>query len=60
MTTAEAGRLMGWTDSKMSRIETANMRIPQQDVAPLLKHYGMTEPDVVAQGSDGEADAGRA
>ncbi len=51
---------MGWTDSKMSRIETANMRIPQQDVAPLLKHYGMTEPDVVAQGSDGEADAGRA
>lgn len=38
---------LGWLGPKLSRIETANGHIRPVDVAPLLKVYGVTDPDVV-------------
>ncbi|WP_371933641.1 Scr1 family TA system antitoxin-like transcriptional regulator [Streptomyces castrisilvae] len=38
---------LGWLGPKLSQIETANGHIRPADVAPLLKVYGVTDPDVV-------------
>lgn len=39
---------LGWLGPKLSRIETANGHIRPAEVAPLLKVYGVTDPDVVS------------
>ncbi|MGW1257730.1 helix-turn-helix domain-containing protein [Streptomyces sp. NPDC002513] len=39
---------LGWLGTKLSRIETANGHIRPAEVAPLLKVYGVTDPDVVS------------
>ncbi len=39
---------MGWDESKLSRIENAKARLRWQDVGPLLKQYGVDDPDVVS------------
>jgi transcriptional regulator with XRE-family HTH domain len=53
------GRMMGWDESKMSRIETANARMPPQYVAKLLELYGVTDPDVVTGLENLARDAGK-
>lgn len=37
----------GWGDTKLSRIENANARLLAKDVAPLLRSYGVEDPDVI-------------
>ncbi|MFI0576815.1 helix-turn-helix domain-containing protein [Streptomyces tendae] len=39
---------LGWLGPKLSRIETANGHIRPAEVAPLLRVYGVTDPDVVS------------
>ncbi|WP_371127515.1 hypothetical protein [Streptomyces sp. 2224.1] len=39
---------LGWLGPKLSRIETANGHIRPPEIAPLLKVYGVTDPDVVS------------
>ena len=43
-----ASEAMGWDRGKLSRIENAKAHLPVRDVAPLLAHYGVKDPDVVA------------
>ncbi|WKX74385.1 helix-turn-helix transcriptional regulator [Streptomyces sp. XD-27] len=59
MSQDSAGRAMGWDESKMSRIEGAKARMRPQDIAPLLKLYGVTDPDVVAKLEALAKDAGK-
>ncbi|MFF3359402.1 helix-turn-helix domain-containing protein [Streptomyces sp. NPDC002917] len=42
-----AAAAMGWDSSKLSRIENAKAHIRPPVVAPLLKEYGVTDPEVV-------------
>ncbi|MBC9730239.1 helix-turn-helix transcriptional regulator [Streptomyces sp. TRM68367] len=39
---------MEWDPSKLSRIENAKAHLPVKDVAPLLSHYGVEDPTVIA------------
>lgn len=55
----QAARAMGWPESKLSRIETANARMLAKDIAPLLKQYDVTDPDVVAALEALAKDAGK-
>jgi len=43
---AAAGSL-GWHPSKLSRIENGRQHMPPEDISPLLKVYGVDEPEVV-------------
>jgi hypothetical protein len=43
-----AARAMEWIGPKLSRIETANGYIRPTEVAPLLKAYGVVDPEVVS------------
>ena len=43
-----ASEAMGWKAGKLSRIENAKAHLPVRDVGPLLAHYGVEDPDVVA------------
>ncbi|WP_405816025.1 helix-turn-helix domain-containing protein [Streptomyces sp. NBC_01390] len=43
-----AAQTMGWIGPKLSRIETANGYIRPGEVAPLLKAYGVVDPEVVS------------
>jgi Domain of unknown function (DUF5753) len=50
---------MGWDESKMSRIETANARMRPQDIAPLLKLYSVTDAEVITALENLAKDAGK-
>ncbi|NUP15543.1 MAG: helix-turn-helix domain-containing protein [Streptomyces sp.] len=43
-----AAQTMGWAGPKLSRIETANGYSRPGEVAPLLKAYGVVDPEVVS------------
>ena len=47
MSLEAAAAAMGWDSSKLSRIENAKAHIRPPVVAPLLKEYGVTDPEVV-------------
>lgn len=47
MSLDSAAAAMDWDSSKLSRIENAKAHIRPQGIAPLLKEYGVTDPDVV-------------
>jgi hypothetical protein len=49
----------GWDESKMSRIENARARLRPQDVRPLLKVYGVDDPEAVAALEGLAKDAGK-
>ncbi|GAA1904769.1 helix-turn-helix transcriptional regulator [Streptomyces sodiiphilus] len=51
--------MMGWDESKLSRIENAKARVKPQEAATLLKHYGVTDPEVVAALEALARDAGK-
>lgn len=55
----KAGEAMGWDESKLSRIENAVARMRPQDIEPLLKLYGVTDPAVVSALKDLAKDAGK-
>ncbi len=40
-TVADVARNLGWSESKLSRIETAHIGITNRDLDRLLKHYGV-------------------
>ncbi|MFI5804885.1 helix-turn-helix domain-containing protein [Streptomyces sp. NPDC051561] len=46
LTSPEAARLVGWHQSKVSRIETGRSGARPQDVALLLEVYGVREPQL--------------
>ncbi|MDT0265696.1 helix-turn-helix transcriptional regulator [Streptomyces sp. DSM 44915] len=50
---------MGWDESKLSRIETGQARIQPQFIAPLLRQYGVGDPEVVGALEELARDAGR-
>ncbi|MDT0445289.1 helix-turn-helix domain-containing protein [Streptomyces johnsoniae] len=54
-----AASAMGWDDSKLSRIETAQTRLRPQDVAELLAQYAVTDTDIVAALEGLARDAGK-
>ncbi|MCX2967449.1 MULTISPECIES: helix-turn-helix domain-containing protein [Streptomyces] len=43
-----AAQTMGWTGSKLSRIETANAHVRPAEASALLKTYGIDDPEVFA------------
>lgn len=47
MSLDSAAAAMGWDTSKLSRIENAKAHIRTQAIGPLLKEYGVTDPDTV-------------
>jgi len=54
-----AAKTMGWPESKLSRIETANARMLPKDIAPLLEQYGVTDPEIIAALEALARDAGK-
>ncbi|PVD04477.1 helix-turn-helix transcriptional regulator [Streptomyces sp. CS014] len=48
LTVEAAAALMGWQHSKLSNIENARAHLPAKDVAPLLKVYGVEDPELVS------------
>lgn len=44
LTSPQAARLVGWHQSKVSRIETARSAVKPSDVTRLLDAYGVTDP----------------
>lgn len=44
LTSPEAARLVGWHQSKVSRIETGRSAVKPSDVTRLLDVYGVTDP----------------
>ncbi|AJT67456.1 hypothetical protein T261_5840 [Streptomyces lydicus] len=54
-----AAAVMGWDESKLSRIENAKARMPPQDVEKLLKVYEVTDPGVVGALEGLAKDAGK-
>ncbi|QKV91194.1 helix-turn-helix domain-containing protein [Streptomyces sp. NA02950] len=48
LTSGEAARLLGWHQSKVSRIETGRSGAKAADVARLLDLYGVADPDLRA------------
>ncbi|MEV6316984.1 helix-turn-helix transcriptional regulator [Streptomyces sp. NPDC051776] len=46
LTSGEAGRLAGWHQSKVSRIETGRSGVKAEDVTRLLDVYGVTDPEL--------------
>jgi transcriptional regulator with XRE-family HTH domain len=59
MSLDSAAQAMGWDESKLSRIECAKARMRPQDVAMLLKLYGMTDPGVITALEGLAKDAGK-
>ncbi|MBK6015810.1 helix-turn-helix domain-containing protein [Streptomyces sp. MBT53] len=55
----KAAALMGWDESKMSRIENARARMPPQDVSRLLGLYKVTDPAIVTALEALARDAGK-
>ena len=49
----------GWDESKMSRIENARARMRPQDVRPLLKVYGVDDPEALSALEGLAKDAGK-
>ncbi|MGW7412460.1 helix-turn-helix domain-containing protein [Streptomyces sp. NPDC054863] len=47
MSLESAAAAMSWDTGKLSRIENAKAHIRAQGIAPLLKLYGVSDPDVV-------------
>ncbi|MFJ2731635.1 helix-turn-helix domain-containing protein [Streptomyces sp. NPDC087317] len=47
LTLDAAAEAMGWIGPKLSRIETANAHIRPIEVAPLLKVFGIDDPEVI-------------
>ncbi len=46
LTSGEAARLVGWHQSKVSRIETGRSSVRPEDVATLLDAYGVGDPEL--------------
>ncbi|MBT2400418.1 helix-turn-helix transcriptional regulator [Streptomyces sp. ISL-100] len=47
LTSPEAARLVGWHQSKVSRIETGRSAVKPSDVTRLLDAYGVTDPQLM-------------
>jgi transcriptional regulator with XRE-family HTH domain len=46
LTSGDAARLVGWHQSKVSRIETGRSSVRPEDVAALLDAYGVRDPEL--------------
>lgn len=49
MTLAEAAKTLDWENTRLSRVETGQYQIKAEDVSRLLRTYGITEPDTIAE-----------
>jgi len=49
LTLAEAGRILDWENTKMSRVETGQYLIKADDASTLLSAYGVTDHDTITE-----------
>ncbi|MEV6421732.1 helix-turn-helix transcriptional regulator [Streptomyces sp. NPDC051662] len=49
MTLADAAKTLDWENTRLSRVETGQYQIKAEDVSRLLRTYGITEPDTIAE-----------
>jgi len=47
MTQAQAARELGWSTSKLLRIENGKHRVSPADLSALLRVYGLTDPQII-------------
>ncbi|MEU9305094.1 DUF5753 domain-containing protein [Streptomyces sp. NPDC048269] len=59
LTGAAAAALMGWDDTKLSKIENARAHIAPKEVNELLGHYGVTDQALIAGCAALSKDAGK-